>query len=165
MIVVLFVASCGGGETSTASKGAGSGAKEPSAAFLKKTNRAIVGFGHEASVHEREEASAVIERNLKARAAADFSAQCATLSGKVIQGIRGAANPQECPKGLKKAAQPLSATKEIRADTLKGPIAALRVSGTHGYGLYHGTDGKNYAVPLEKEDGGWKVAAILTREI
>ena len=66
---------------------------------------------------------------------------------------------------MKKLASPLSRTKEARKDTLTGSITALRVKGGQGYALYHGNDGTDYAVPLEKEGGTWKVSSIETKEL
>jgi len=75
------------------------------------------------------------------------------------------AERSKCPKELKKLAEPLSGSKQIRADTLTGEIAALRVKGTQAYALYHGNDGNDYAVPMEMEGGSWKVGAIIPTEL
>jgi hypothetical protein len=177
MIVVaaLLVAGCGGGSSSSSSSSASSsattasdssGGAEPSKQFLKpKGNNKIAEFGSEASVEERETASKVVEESLKAREDADFATQCETLSLKGIKEIPGTKTRAECPKALKSFAEPLSETKKARKDTLSGPIDAMRVKGEKGYALYHGTDKKNYAVPLEEEDGAWKVASVITEGI
>jgi hypothetical protein len=161
--LVLIVAGCGGGGSS--SSGSSSEA-EPSAQFLKKKgDNTIAEFGKEASAEEREAANVVVTESLKARQAADFKTQCETLSMGGIKGVPGAENRKGCPAALKTTAVPLSASKEARTDTLSGPIVALRVKGKSGYALYHGNDGQNYAVPLEKEDGAWKVGSVNTTEI
>jgi hypothetical protein len=125
-----------------------------------KGKNTIPKFGEEASVEEREAANAVVVASLKARQAADFAAQCETLDQAAMKEIPKAKNLQGCPAALKKFAEPLSATKKFRKNTLSGSIAALRVKGDEGYALFHGTDGTDYAVPLEKEDGVWKVSAV-----
>jgi hypothetical protein len=175
VIAALLVAGCGGGSSSSSSPTASGSATtasdssegaEPSKQFLKpKGKNEIAEFGSEASVEERETASKVVEESLKAREEADFATQCETLSLKGIEEIPGTKNRAECPKSLKSFAEPLSETKEARKDTLSGPIDAMRVKGEKGYALYHGTDKKNYAVPLEEEDGAWKVASVFTQEI
>ena len=68
-------------------------------------------------------------------------------------------------KILKKIGEPLANTKEFRANTLSGEIAAFRVKGDEGYALYHGNDGKDYAVQLEREDGTWKLTSLANTEI
>lgn len=162
--LALIVAGCGGGASSSSSgSGSTGGGSEPSAEFLKpKGKNTIAKFGEEASEEEREAANAVVVENLEARQAADFATQCDTLNMKGIKEIPNAKNHKGCAAALKKLAEPLSGSKEIRKNTLSGSIAALRVKGDQGYALYHGKDGKDYAVPLEKEDGEWKVSALVT---
>jgi len=163
-ILALTVAGCGGGGSGSSPSPSAEG--EPSAQFLKqKSKNTIAKFGEEASAEEREEAGAVLTENLKARQAADFGTQCATLSKQGIAEIPGAKGQQNCPQALKKFAEPLSATKEVRKNTLSGPITAMRVKGSKGYALYHGNDGKDYAMPMEEEGGNWKVSSLTTVEI
>lgn len=160
-------AGCGGGaSSSTGAATEGKGA-EPSARFLKphSKERKLVTFGHEAPVEEREEAGAVVAASLKARAAGDFAAQCATLSRQVILKLPEAKGPSDCAAALKKVAEPLSSTKEFRKDTLAGAIAAMRVEGDRGYTLFHGNDGNDYLVPVKREAGAWKVDSLANTEI
>ncbi|HTR75446.1 MAG TPA: hypothetical protein VMH33_09360 [Solirubrobacterales bacterium] len=159
----LAAAGCGGGSSSTSSS---RGTKAASAAFiLPGHSNKLPRFGEEAPAEEREEVNAIVVATLRARASADFTAQCETLSAKGISGISGVKKPQECAKALEELAEPLSGTKTIRRDTLKGSIGALRVEGDKAWALYHGTDGKDYAIPLEKEGGSWKIGSIVTTEL
>jgi hypothetical protein len=177
--LAALLAGCGDGSSSSPSSSSskpsssapasesevGSGT-EPSAQFLRKNSKnTIVKFGEEASAEEREAASAVITESYEAREAADFEAQCQTLSKKALKKIPKAKDKQACPAALKKYAEPLSATKEARKNTLSGPIAALRVKGKSGYALYHGNDGSDYALAVEKEAGAWKVAVLVAGHI
>jgi hypothetical protein len=169
--LALLAAGCGGGSSSSVSSSSESGAgAEPSAQFRKPNDKHsaaqfVTSFGSEASAEEREAASEVVTKNLAARAAADFKTQCETLNKHGIGEIPGAKNHRDCPEALTKYAEPLAKTKAFRKDTLSGPIAALRVKGERGYALYHGSDKKDYAVPLEKEDGSWKVSSVSTTEL
>jgi hypothetical protein len=166
--VALFIAGCGGGSSSTSSSSSteAKSSAEPSAQFLKpKGKNTIPRFGEEASTEEREAANTVVVESLKARETGDFATQCETLNQTGIKEVPNAKNQKGCPAALKKFAEPLSSTKEIRKDTLSGSIAALRVKGDQGYALYHGNDGKNYALPLGKENGTWKVSSVNTIEI
>lgn len=165
----LIAAGCGGGSSSSSSSSSGSteggSSAEPSAQFLKsKSAGKYVKFGAEASTQEREAANAVVVRNLKAREDADFATQCETLNQKTVTIIQ-AKNPGNCSAALKKAAEPLTRSKVVRKDTLGGSITAMRVKGDQGYALYHGNDGKDWAVPLEKEGGSWKVGALAMIEL
>lgn len=74
-------------------------------------------------------------------------------------------NASECKLALEKLAKPLSGSKAFRVDTLTGEIAALRVKGNEGFALYHGNDGNDYEMPMEKEAGRWRVASIATLEL
>lgn len=161
--LALVIAGCGASSSTSSESGSGA---EPSAQFLKKNGKnTIPEFGEEASAEEREAVNTVVVKNLKARQAADWATQCNTLSMKGIAEIPGAKNHQDCPTALKKLGEPLSVTKGIRTDTLSGSIAAFRIEGERGYALYHGNDGRNHALPLEKEDGVWKVGSINTIEL
>ncbi len=123
----------------------------------------IVKFGKEGSAEEREAADVVVDESLKARESGDWAGQCATLNKTGMKEIPGVAGKEkECAKLLEKFASPVSATKEIREDQLEGSIAALRVQGEKGFALFHGKDGNDYALALEKEGGAWKVSSVNT---
>lgn len=168
LALVLIVGGCGGSSSSSPSTTETGTGAEPSAAFLKPKGEynTIVRFGEEASGEEREAANVVVVKNLKARETGDWATQCATLNKlglKEIPGVPG--QEQECATLLKAFAEPIAKTKEFRKDWLSGPIAALRVKGEKGYALFHGSDGKDYALALEKEDGSWKVSSVTTIEL
>jgi hypothetical protein len=173
--LALVFAGCGGSSSSssdastTAATNAASttdNAGDPSAQFGKTGNpNPIVGFGREAPASEREAVSPVVEKNLKARAASDFATQCQTLSLAAIKKVPEAKTRKDCPQALKEFASPLSESAKARKDTLSGPIDAMRVKGNKGWALYHGNDGKDYGLALEKEGSTWKVGSVLTTEI
>lgn len=158
--------------SSTADSGSGSGATGASAEFVKPGSKnTIVKFGKEASAAEREAASQVLTGNLQARAAGNWAAQCSSLTAAAVQEIeQGAASPGsgakgDCAKNLEAQAEPIAASKAVRANTLTGPIDVLRVEGDKAFALYHGTKGVNYAMPMTKEGGVWKVDSLVTQEL
>jgi hypothetical protein len=169
--ISLVIAGCGGGSGGSVTDA--SPGTEPSAQFLKATGpNELVEFGTEASPAEREEANAVLEENLKARAAADFTEQCATLSAQTIKEVNYTAHvsatrksEKGCGGKLRELATPLSKSREARKDRLDGPIPAMRIKGKQAYALFHGTDGKNWVMPMEKEDGEWRVAALQEKAL
>ncbi len=142
----------------------------PSTEFMKKGgNNRPATFGAEAGEEEREAASTVLEESLRARAAGDWAAQCSTLTAARIDQLESDApnfgGGKGCVITLKEEAEPLSATKEVRADTMIEPIAVLRVQGKLGYAIYRGTSGKDYAMLMEREGGEWKVARLATTNV
>jgi hypothetical protein len=165
--LLLLLSACGSGSSSTSE---GAEASPPSMEFTKRggENKPAT-FGELASEKDREMASRMLAKNLQARAAGNWAGQCATLTAAVVAKIESEARKLHagngCAKSLKAEAEPLSRTKAIRANTLTGPIDVFRVKGKSAYALYHGTKGKDYAMPLEMEGGGWKVAALVTTEI
>lgn len=183
--LMAVIVGCGGGSSSDASDGESQvsdsqasnkieasqpGEGEPSQTFVaKRGSNRIPKFGEEASAAEREAASKVLEENLKARESGDWAAQCASLSPEAINLVEEGAQAQgvakgSCAKELKGRAEPLQQTKGLRANTMTGPIDALRFKGSSAYALYHGAAGADYAMPMEKVDGEWKVGALLTEE-
>lgn len=170
VLAVAIAVGCGGGSsTDSSTKTSG----EPSRQFQdpKGPNgpEPVATFGAESGDGERSDASNVLAENLTARQDADFTAQCATLGKRGMEAVLGEgsskANLAKCKTELEKVAKPLPSTKKIRTDTLDGEIAALRIKGDQAFALYHGTDGKDWAMPMEVDGGEWKVGAILTTEL
>lgn len=165
----LLLVGCGAGGSSSASEGS---AGEPSRQFQDpegpKGKEPVATYGKESGDAEREEASAILAKNLTAREKASFATQCETLGKRGLEAFLGkgeGTKQSKCQPELKKLAEPLSGTKKIRADTLSGEIAALRIKGKQAYALYHGNDGKDYAWPMELEASSWKVGAIIPTEL
>lgn len=160
-VIAVAVVGCGGGSDSTT---------EASASFLgPNTKSKIPKFGKEADTAEREAASEVLEKNLQARETADWEAQCATLTAGAVKKVEEEFSPfatkANCVRSLTAVATPLSSSEAARVNTMTGPIDAFRVKGGRGFALYHGTEGKDYAMPMEKEDGEWKVDDVVTKEL
>lgn len=166
VVLVAVITGCGSGSSSSSSGSPTASAAEPSAQFIKrKGDNSIAEFGEEASAEEREAANVIVVESLEARASGDFQTQCETLNKKGIEGVPGAKGQQGCVAALTKFAEPLATTKHARRDTLSGSIAALRIKGNQGYALYHGNDGNDYMLPLEKEDGAWKLSSVFSTEM
>lgn len=164
----------GGGSSSPDSSVPSSAPSAPAEELSKEFNdpegvrgiEPVATFGKESDESERTEASAVLDESFEARQAANFAAQCATLGKRGMEAVfglgKGNEDPSKCAAALEKIAKPLSQSKGVRKNTLSGEIAALRVRGDQAFALYHGNDGSDYAVPLEKEDGEWKVGSLIT---
>jgi flagellum-specific peptidoglycan hydrolase FlgJ len=133
-----------------------------------KSKNPIALFGEEGDDAEREAASAVLEENLEARASGDWEGQCSSLAASVVKTVEeeaGLKGGNACAKALKASAEPVSRTKEARANTMTEPVAVLRVEGNKAYALFHGAKGVDYAMPMENAGGTWKVASLVTEEL
>jgi hypothetical protein len=173
LVGMLLISGCGGDSGSSYGRLSANSASgwEPSSEFNDfkgvRGIEPVATFGQESDESEREEASAVLVESLTARENADFSAQCSTLGRRGMEAIVGPGKGGQaaCVKELTELARPLAESESFRIDTLSGDVAALRVKGSEGFALYHGNDGNDYAMPMEKEDGHWKVGGIATLEL
>jgi len=162
--VAMLASGCGGGSSSDANT------PEASKTFLIAGNEnKIPKFGEEADEDEREAASGVLEENMVAREAHDLETQCSSLSAGAIKRAEEEAAVWEpgtgCEPNLRELGTPWSITKEIRENTMTGPIDALRVKGDKAWALYHGAKGKDYAIKMEKDNDEWKVDSLTTTEL
>lgn len=168
VLLAALLVGCGGGGSSGSDSSAGEAGRQFKDPEGPKGKEAVATFGKESGETERSAASAILTENLVARQEADFGKQCATLGKRGLESVLGpwksadAKEVSKCAKALKGFAEPLSSSKAIRKNTLSGEISALRVKGRRGYALYHGNDGNDYAMPMEKEGGSWKVGSITT---
>lgn len=181
VVVVLALAigcGCGSGGSSSAADRAASSRpypwlKGPSREFLVPGGDNVVQtFGEEGTPKERAEATAVIAAWLRARAAKDWRKDCsyfsrgyAELIAKDAHSVTNGQVPQTCPAALAFFKGEASGNF---VDNLTGSIDSLRVGEGQGvsgkvvektaYAQYHGNDGKDWVVPLEWEQGQWKIA-------
>ena len=131
-------------------------------------DNSIQTYGEEAGSSELEEAGAALAAYLDNRADGDWDAMCVDLSKATVQPLEqlAARAPQFKGKGCASILEALTgeAPPATRVSTLTGPVASLRVEGDRGFALYHGPEGVDYFMPMVKEDGKWKVAAIAPSE-
>jgi hypothetical protein len=167
-LVAAATAGCGSSSSpSKSSSGTEAATGPPSKPFTGP--KEITKFGKPGAPSDIRAASKVLAENFEAREKANFASQCASLNVSTQTEITGATKSaervSECPTKLEAMASPLSKTAELRKNTFDGSIDELRVQGAKAWALYHGNDGKNYAIPLQREVAGWKVGAILATEI
>ena len=171
MLVICFtaVAGCGGDQETDGSEA--DAQQERLYPFLKGPTReflvpegdnAVQTYGREATKAEREQASRVIEAWMRARAAKDFEKDCSYMSrayrhNLVQEDAFHVSNGRvtNCPEALAYFGPEASGDF---VNTMKEPIASLRVAEGHGFAQYHGNDGRDWVVPVDREDGRWKVA-------
>jgi hypothetical protein len=161
------IAGCGSSSSSSTTESTSAAVEPPAKPFKGPTE--ITKFGKPGSSSDIQVASEVLAENLEAREQADFTKQCASLNAATQAEITGATKSAErtskCPSKLEALAVPLKKTAKVRKDTFDGSIDEIRIEGPKAFALFHGVDGKNYAIPLQHEAGSWKVGSIVTTEI
>jgi hypothetical protein len=128
-------------------------------------DNSIQNYGEEADAEERAAASAVVAGFMRARASGDWAAVCGYMADATLKPLEQLASRSPQFKGKDCAAMleilTGTAPDSTRASTLSGSVDSLRFKGDRGFALYHGTDGQDYYLPLVKEDGEWKVGALV----
>ena len=179
--MVGLLPGCGGGDSSggTASEPLSAYPKGPTREFIEPYgDNAIPLYGREGTPAELRQASAVIHKWMRARAARDFVEECRYFSRSYIQTlVQGDAEVvtdgrvKTCPHAL--AYFGSQASGDFK-NTLNGPIDSLRVPPVpskgraqgqepvitnQGFAQYHGRDGVDYEIPMNRERGRWRVSA------
>jgi hypothetical protein len=166
--VLAILVGCGG---DSATGDPASTASDPLAGYPKGPTRefivpggdnAVPLYGREATQSERDQASKVIQKWMVARAARHFTVECRYFSRGYLQTLVAGDAEQvtdgrvtTCPQALAYFGDDASGDFKNR---LGGPIDSLRVGAGQGYAQYHGNDGIDYELPVEKERGRWLVA-------
>ena len=145
--------------------------KGPSREFLVPGGDNVVQtFGEEATNSQRKQLSRMIALWMKARAAQNWKKDCgffsrayrhnlvATDATRVTKG-----KVKTCPQALDFFGHQASGSY---LNNLAGPVDSLRVGQGDGVGgaayvgfaQYHGNDGRDWIIPLEREGGEWKIS-------
>jgi len=166
--LVVLALGCGSGDSSTVAATSRESQlypwlKGPSREFLIRGGDNIVQtFGREASKSEREQADEVIQAWMKARAAQDWAKDCSYFSRAYIHNLIytdavrvSGGKVKNCAQGLAFFGHEASGSYK---NNLTGPIDSLRVGEGHGYAQYHGNDGHDWVITVEREGGKWWVS-------
>ena len=170
-LLALALSGCGGGsggptEAAETESRLFPWIKGPTRQFLVPGGDNVVQtFGKEGTKAEREQASQVIEAWMRARAAQDWKKDCSYFSRlyrrEITKDAHGVTDGKvkNCPQALAYFGHEASGDY---VDNLDGPIVSLRVGVFKGqrhlgWAQYHGNDGKDWIVPMNKEAGRWKV--------
>jgi len=165
MVLLLALAGCGGSEDSSQAHRQDRlypAITGPTREFLVNNGDNVVQvYGREATTAEREEASEVIGRWMRARAAKDWEEDCRYLSQTYKQLLAKDAHSvskgkvDTCAEALDYFGHQASGDY---VNTLTGPIDSFRVGRGQGFAQYHGRYGKDWVVSMEREGGRWWVA-------
>jgi hypothetical protein len=119
-------------------------------------------FGREATPRERKQATAIISAWMRARAAKNWSKVCTYLSHafsmEEIETAKWATEGKvkRCPEALVYFKAQFAGGYANNFGS--GPVVSLRIGEGHGFAQYHGNDGKDWIVFVDREGGRWKVA-------
>lgn len=127
-------------------------------------DNSVQDFGSEATESEFEQAAAALHGFLDARAAGDWEAVCEYVAGSVVDSLEQVASAsaemkgRKCPKLM--AALSGSVPSAVRAEAAIADVGALRVEGEQAFLLYQGANYIDYAIPMTRDGGRWKVASL-----
>jgi hypothetical protein len=171
LVGLLFVVGSGcGSSESTSSEADGKEnrlypwLKGPTREFLVRGgDNAVTMFGLEATEAEREQASRVVTAWMRARAVTDWKNDCRYFSRRYVKALVAEdaqrvsnGKVKNCPQALAYFGEEASGDYQ---NNLSGPIDSLRVGeGGQGYAQYHGRNGRDWNLPMQREDGKWLVA-------
>jgi len=131
-------------------------------------DNSIQSYGDEADEKERAAASATVLGFLRARENGDWAGVCSYLAVATLKPLDQFAEraPQFKGKDCAELLEALTASvpPSARVSTIGGGIDSFRFQGDRGFALYHGTDGKDYFIPLVKEGGEWKIGGLAPSE-
>jgi hypothetical protein len=170
-LLAIALSGCGGGsggstEAAETEAGIYPWIKGPTREFLvPHGDNVIQTFGEEATKAEREQATETIEAWMRARAVQDWKQDCSYFGPgyreNITKDAHGVTNGKvkNCPQALAYFGHQASGDY---VNNLDGPIDSLRVGVykgqlNQGYAQYHGDDGKDWVIPVEREDGRWMV--------
>jgi hypothetical protein len=166
--LIVLVAGCGGDsgttdETETKPVRFAPRVHGPSREFLIPGGDNVIQlFGREAAPAEREEASRVIHRWMRARVAEDWREDCKYLAPVYAKGLIADAKvvskgkATNCPQTLAFFGDEASGTS---GNTLTGPIDSMRLRGNRAFVQWHGPNQIDWILPMRYEDGGWLVSS------
>jgi hypothetical protein len=171
-LLVVVLSGCGGGsggstEAAETKPPLYPWLKGPTRQFLEPGGDNIVQtFGREGTKAEREQASETIEAWMRARAVQDWKKDCSYFSRAYRKNITEDAHGvtqgrvKNCPQALAYFKHKASGDY---VNNLDGPIDSLRVGIykeqlNQGYAQYHGNDGRDWIVPVNRDNGQWKVS-------
>lgn len=131
--------------------------------YIPGGDNAVQLYGREAAVAERAQASRVIGAWMRARAARKHARECAYMSRAFAKEFVYEAEYvtkskiTTCAGALDYFGFDAGGVNFV-TNTMSDPIASLRIDAGQGYAQYHGNDGRDYIVGVDKEDGKWLVA-------
>ena len=135
---------------------------ENSASFkVPGGDNGIQEFGKEVAGSDLRQANEAVSALFRAVRSGHWNEVCSKyLSRQNVEAFKGIAEMSSHIKGAPCPAVLGSLNSNGEKPTApRNGLGAIRIEGDRGFGLYRGTDGKGYAIPMKKEDGRWKLNA------
>jgi len=132
-----------------------------SAQFRGRGDNSVQELGSEADDPEFEQAAAVLHGYLDALAAGRWKAACSYMESGFrdsVEQLGGSCAPALA--GMSGGPSPAAAEEAAVADA-----GALRVDGNQGFILFHGVRHSDFFMPVAREEGRWKIAALAASEL
>jgi hypothetical protein len=129
-------------------------------------DNAVQEYGREATPGERERVSAMVKGWLRAEASGNWGRVCRYLDElNIREAIHFASyTSQNRIHSCGKAVAVLASEHDPIRDNIKGGVASLRIGQGHGYAQYHGREGRDWVMPVRREDGRWKLSSLYPLE-
>lgn len=128
---------------------------------VKGGDNSIQDFGQEASQADRAAAARSLTAYLTAISRGDAKTACALLASSATQQVQqsgSSAAGTGCPALVGRIAASMPA--QLKGQLRGARVLSVRVSGDHGFIIFDGVGPKVSNMPLVKEGGQWKVAAV-----
>jgi hypothetical protein len=132
---------------------------------VKGGDNSVQEFGEEADSEEFEAAAAALHNFLDARAEGNWAAACQYMSQGVTESFEQfasrakGAEDTSCGTVLEQLTNPAAAPL-LKEEAAKASVGSLRIEDERAFVIYTGLDGTIMAMPMENEDGDWKVASL-----
>jgi hypothetical protein len=146
----------------------GSASTNVSDQFRAQTKSPLLDFGEGSSESELEEAEETVSEYLAVHSREDWKATCDLLATPMLDKIEHLAisstglDDKSCPTFLESFVV-LSAQEKKEGAAIEG--GSLRQQGDKGYLIYYGNGGVVYAMPLDRQDDSWRVAALSAQRL
>lgn len=129
----------------------------------KGGDNSIQDFGKEAQGEEFATVAAIVHAFLDARAAGNSAEVCKYMSSRIVDEMKQFASqapdpPKDCAGLIDMFTAPM--TPKLRRTIAKADIASVRAEEDAAFVLYRGHQKQVFLLPMAREDGQWKVAAI-----
>jgi hypothetical protein len=149
---------CGGDDDQDSARSA------PGRTETESPRASIENYGSEADADTKAAIARAVQDFYVARSTGDVAQACTLLSRAIRQelvqrlGEPGQAGDRQCPAAL---AQLLRNTPaRYRARLKQAEVTGARVKGDRGFALIDITAVPEHFIPVERENGAWKVAAV-----
>lgn len=166
--LAIVAAGCGGSGGGTDAAGTSRDVAYPNGPtrqfFVPGGDNAVQLYGHEAPPALRERVSDSVQAWLRARAAGRWATECRYLSREIIAVATSGATTvgqhkvRSCAPAL--AILAVKGQKVSRTYNMAGSVPSLRIAEGRGYAQYHGNDGRDWVVSVEREGGAWKIGTL-----